>query len=306
MRTWVLWFFLVLGLMAGTTVQAVPVGGITDTQGNAVGMQDAPVRGDNPWKLHQHYCAETTTLAAVQSAILQPNGLKNARRMPVGKRIDVRCREVRASYRESQWFGSSLKTLVQETSHQIQALEQRITRLEERVASVQGDVQRVPQTVQELVSSSAAPWWRDIGFWTLLLLMLLLLAMSALAVILVRSDQRSRRFIEAYKVSPPARSSDLWLEPLPDNSFSIYILAFEDGEARGRLFRFDTRQQQPAKLYPDVFGKQWPSAYDAGQEMSKVLNRYVTHTSSVHDRQEIERALREGTLVEMERRLRHS
>ncbi len=304
MKTWfsgLRWLFLALILILGTRaqavpVQAVPVGGITDTQGVPVGVQYIPIRGDNPWKLHQRYCAETTTRAAVQSAILGPNGLTDARRMPAGKQIDIRCGELKVAYKESALFASPLRDELRTITNQIQGLERKIAEREAEMLALHQTVVQVPGQVERAFAFPSSPFWRDIRFWSLLFLSILLVVVVALLVTTFRNNRKQVSYLRTHGSN--ANTSEFWVEPLLDKGFSIYTIVFEEGEKRWRLFRFETRPGA-ANLYTDLLGKQWPAVDDVGREIVRMLNHYVSRTSPVSERRDVERALQEGTLVEM-------
>ncbi len=312
MIAWLLRYLILMSLLLSGMVQAIPVGALTDSAGERVGMQDIPDWGDTPGKIHRRYCAERATLPAIWASTLTPNGIKSDRRMPAYESLDVRCTHLRASWKELPLFAQSSKELaeVKATLEQVSAAlamaKAESSRILAELQSLKTEVKTIPQTVLlgMPVVPSSPPWWQEPVFWMVLLLTLLMLALLLLLLRMRRSEQAraaaERTSASLAAISPTAGS--VWVKPANGEAACLLIAVWDDSMRGQRLFQYSVPQQSD-KSYVDILFRQWSTLEDLGSAVYATLSRYCGNTMGGNTRpfdpNDVERAKSRGLLIEM-------
>ncbi len=165
MRRIIRLFLLFLLASVPVPVWALVAGYVTDTSGVPTAVRDVPKRGETPGGVHARYCAEPMTLANVRTSILTPNRIRSDRLMQAGKAIDVRCRELKESWKSAGHLSPAAKEYLDQLQGKIDTLETSVREMKGRFEHVVVVTDRIA-----VVSGATSPeeWWsflKSHRFW---------------------------------------------------------------------------------------------------------------------------------------------
>lgn len=321
---WLMLAVLCCSLLLPTVTTASPVGAITNAAGERIGMQDVPDRGDYPEKIHRRYCSENPTFPAIKASVMTPNSIKDARRMPAGDVLDVRCKELRTVWKTLPVFASDSSAQLKTVSAQLRDLNTKLDGFGKELTSLKVAVADLPPAVQRsLVPPERALFWKTHTFWQYVLfaLVIALLAANLYGQPYYREVITGRRiYADEGPVAPGFRSTarntyreprerqsnpyrTAWVEhPENDpNSLQIFV-AVETDERRLRLFRYETTKIVGSNAYPGLLrpGEARDELVLANDVLGAVERYCGTITTvSAEERRWLDAALHDGRLREI-------